>query len=465
MALPPLAGQRPYSALIEIEDIANNALERYRRMCSEQRAGRPRSQAAGRSLPGGRCEGRSALGSVAPVAIPAHTQSPVDRAVAPQTAPAYSVELESLRGLAMLLVSAFHIDLIVMARFHIPAGTIASPAIAYVRAGHTGVSLFFVLSGFLLGREFFGEIAGGEPVNRRRYAVRRALRILPLYYAVVVLASVSSATRTADVLHGAPYLLFLNAFMPSTVPLGSFSGVWWSLATEVQFYLALPAIAALLRPARRWLGVALLAAWAVAYAAFVFDGLRPPTFAGQQLLAHSLFGVAPLFLNGATAAWLHVRAGARARRWMAASVLFRYGGADLLLLAAMGSLGLLLRAIVHLGPAFDLPPHQVWHLAEGLLWAAVLVLLLDAPLRLKPVLSNRVLAGCGTISYSMYLIHVPLIAALLALARTTRLGSLTGWSWRTALVMAALTAVCFVVATATYALIERPCLALKSRLN
>jgi peptidoglycan/LPS O-acetylase OafA/YrhL len=201
-----------------------------------------------------------------------------------------------------------------------------------------------------------------------------------------------------------------------------------------------------------------------AYASFVFDGLRPSTFPSQLLVAHSLFGVAPLFLYGAAAAWLHMRAGPRFRTWTAASALGRNGGADLVLLAVLGALGLLLRHIVQIGPAFDLPPLQVWHLAEGPLWAALLLLLLDAPLRLKPVLSNRVLAGCGTISYSMYLIHVPLLAALLALARTTRLGPLEGWSWRTALVMTVLTAICFVVATATYALIERPCLARKARL-
>jgi peptidoglycan/LPS O-acetylase OafA/YrhL len=65
----------------------------------------------------------------------------------------------------------------------------------------------------------------------------------------------------------------------------------------------------------------------------------------------------------------------------------------------------------------------------------------------------------------MYLIHVPVVATLLGLARTTRPGELVGWTWPTAAIVMGLVAVCFVVATASYVLIERPCLALKRGLG
>jgi peptidoglycan/LPS O-acetylase OafA/YrhL len=278
-----------------------------------------------------------------------------------------------------------------------------------------------------------------------------------------VLAAVLSAARPANILQGVPYLLFLNAFERFAVPLGSFSGVWWTLATEVQFYLILPLIAVLLRPQLRRIGICVLAVYAVAYTTFVFDGLRPRTFPQQVLLAHSLFGEAPLFLFGAVAAWMHTRVGDRMRRVLDARSVGRYT-ADVALGLILLALGLLLRWTVQLGPIYELPPYGAWHIPEGVLWTAVLLLLLDAPLRSKPLLSNRLLAGCGVISYSMYLVHVPLIAGMLAVLRSTRLGALSGWGWDTALVVVAMTAACFAVSTATYWLVERPFLVRKARL-
>src|SRR5262247_1158122 len=117
----------------------------------------------------------------------------------------YSPELEALRGLAVALVFGFHADRFV----HFPAmelGAPASPALAFVRAGHTGVDLFFVLSAFLLSQPFLAEAAGGQRVVRRDYFVRRALRILPLYYAAVVVGTLLSATRLLELRRGIPYL-------------------------------------------------------------------------------------------------------------------------------------------------------------------------------------------------------------------------------------------------------------------
>src|SRR5262245_60933990 len=121
----------------------------------------------------------------------------------------YLPEIESLRGVAIALVVWFHADGFV----RYPGATIdepVSPLLAFLRAGHTGVDLFFVLSGFLLALPFLDEALGGTPVSVRRYFSRRALRILPLYYLAVVASTVLVATRAADLLVAVPYLLFLN---------------------------------------------------------------------------------------------------------------------------------------------------------------------------------------------------------------------------------------------------------------
>src|SRR3989442_11065883 len=107
-------------------------------------------------------------------------------------------ELESVRGIAVLLVFAFHADIFVRFPFIEPRSTLAT---AFVRAGYTGVDLFFVLSAFLLSLPFFVEAAGGKRVVVREYFVRRALRILPLYYFAVLVGTVLSASHLLDLSH------------------------------------------------------------------------------------------------------------------------------------------------------------------------------------------------------------------------------------------------------------------------
>ena len=84
----------------------------------------------------------------------------------------YLPEVESLRGIAMALVYSFHIDRFVSG--NLP--TDVSPVYAFVRAGHTGVSLFFVLSGFLLSLPFIDGVRHGRPIRPGRFYGRRALR-------------------------------------------------------------------------------------------------------------------------------------------------------------------------------------------------------------------------------------------------------------------------------------------------
>ena len=108
----------------------------------------------------------------------AYAERPVGVAIATH----YLPELESLRGLAMLLVFLFHLDSIVRGPSRPASHATVSPLLAYIQAGHSGVNLFFVLSAFLLSLPFLSQAAGGRVVSVRRYAGRRALRILPLYY-------------------------------------------------------------------------------------------------------------------------------------------------------------------------------------------------------------------------------------------------------------------------------------------
>ncbi|MGH3334139.1 MAG: acyltransferase family protein [Nocardioidaceae bacterium] len=109
-----------------------------------------------------------------------------------------------------------------------------------------GVTLFFVLSGFLLSRPFLLASARGE--NRpstRHYLWKRALRILPLYWIVVIAAFLvepdNRMTTTGDWLR---HLTLTQLYEPGLLATGLTQ--MWSLCTEVAFYLALPLLCVLL---------------------------------------------------------------------------------------------------------------------------------------------------------------------------------------------------------------------------
>ncbi|MGA2811238.1 MAG: acyltransferase [Candidatus Acidiferrum sp.] len=115
--------------------------------------------------------------------------------------------------------------------------------------GWMGVDLFFVLSGFLITRILLGSKASGHYF--RNFYVRRALRILPLYYAVLLFLFVLVPwlrPSEAQVIfaRSSPwwsYPLFLQNFLvaiPTQAP-GPL-GASWSLAIEEQFYLLWPLV-------------------------------------------------------------------------------------------------------------------------------------------------------------------------------------------------------------------------------
>src|SRR5262245_11859290 len=217
--------------------------------------------------------------------------------------------------------------------FATPAAT--SLVGAFVLAGHTGVSLFFVLSGFLLARPFLVEAAGGPHVSRRAYGTRRALRILPAYALAVVVASVDCATRPVELLRGVPYLLFLDAVPGLTTPLTPYSEVWWTLATEVQFYLALPVLAWIGRRGGWRVATVLAIAYVAAYVGAVAGAIRVGSLTDMVALFGSLFGRGPLFALGAAAAWVLPRL--ETRQWRRAWL------SDVVLIAVVVALGLLLQ--------------------------------------------------------------------------------------------------------------------------
>ncbi len=153
--------------------------------------------------------------------------------------------LDSLRGLAILLVFVYHVNL----GLDDPAWLGAKLA-KVLQLGGCGVDLFFVLSGFLITGILHD--AKGDPFYFRNFYTRRTLRIFPLYYAVLVLAFVllpmlsalgTTIYREAAYYQGWLWLYGANVLMglKSAYVFGGFNH-FWSLAVEEHFYLFWPLV-------------------------------------------------------------------------------------------------------------------------------------------------------------------------------------------------------------------------------
>jgi peptidoglycan/LPS O-acetylase OafA/YrhL len=161
---------------------------------------------------------------------------------------AHVPELDGIRGVAIAMVLMFHY-------VYVPAivapGGLAWHVLAPLRIGWTGVDLFFVLSGFLIGGILLD--ARGSSNYFKVFYVRRFYRIVPLY--VVVLGACYILTVVVERRHASQFDWMLESRLPwfsymlyvQNFWMTSFSrfgmpglGATWSLAVEEQFYMTLP---------------------------------------------------------------------------------------------------------------------------------------------------------------------------------------------------------------------------------
>ena len=109
-----------------------------------------------------------------------------------------------------------------------------------LRLAHTGVNLFFVVSGFVFAPYLFG-----RPLDLRAHAVRRFFRIYPAYVAALTVYAALKAAEGQPLRYLAEHLTFLH--VQSKEMAFYYNPPFWSLPAEVEFYLALPLLAGLAR--------------------------------------------------------------------------------------------------------------------------------------------------------------------------------------------------------------------------
>lgn len=210
--------------------------------------------------------------------------------------------LDGLRALAVLLVICGH-----WVYEWVTVAHQAAPAIArwpVFHWGWTGVDLFFVLSGFLIGKQLWGELYRTGSIDFSRFFLRRGLRIWPLYYSwIILLALVGSKFAPSW-----PDWVMLSNYVDSSYNRG------WSLSTEEQFYILMPSLLLLFRrfvPQRWWLAcvLALLATVplvrALTYESLIAQGLAPAQ-ASARMYSPLHLHCEPL-LSGLIVAWISIR--------------------------------------------------------------------------------------------------------------------------------------------------------------
>jgi peptidoglycan/LPS O-acetylase OafA/YrhL len=205
--------------------------------------------------------------------------------------------LDWLRAAAILMVLATHFA------NQFAGGTSLANALS---VGGRGVDLFFVLSGFLLGSQLFREANATGSVQVRRFWIRRWLRTLPAYYAVLLATYLQlAATGKVDLIDWR-YLLFLQNYFEHR----PFLGVTWSLCVEEHFYLAIgPAIFLAVRyPKSVWILAGLVLGLIGLHIAGFYRH-RPDYHIAET---HVLFEQC---LVGVLLAWFAVNRPARWERW------------------------------------------------------------------------------------------------------------------------------------------------------
>jgi peptidoglycan/LPS O-acetylase OafA/YrhL len=360
--------------------------------------------------------------------------------------------IEGLRAVAALSIVVFHVWASgppSERNAPVDLGATGNDAFAWLQSG---VTLFFVLSGFLLFAPFASAaLTRGSRPSVRQYFVNRGLRILPLYWVVLAFTALTVGrallTRPGD--------LLANVFLVQTYVPGLATGTdyhvlginpAWSLCVEAAFYVLLPALGLLALSASRKLRP--VQAVCVPIAIMAVAGIAAAVVAAHvhsTLYNHSLPVHAAWFAVGMTVALVWAAAPERtplAERWPR-----RLAVVAIAAIAAI-SLKLWTSGVLTFEEA-----QTVTALACGLLLA--LVVLAPKGSRLLRMLEARPAFAAGLASYGIFLWHEP----LLRLLRTQGL-TLDG---RTGLLVNSVTVIVLTVAISllTYRLVERPCLALK----
>jgi peptidoglycan/LPS O-acetylase OafA/YrhL len=201
-------------------------------------------------------------------------------------------EVDSLRAIAALAVLGTHAAIFAGAAY--PGSAVGR----YTERLEVGLTIFFVISGFLLYRPFVAaRVDGDQAQGVGGYAWRRFLRIAPAYWAALTVSAIVLSKHEVFTSKGIPaYYLMAQSYDGETLPGGLTQA--WTLTVEVAFYAFLPLWAWFMRhvPGRSLraevAGLLALFAASTVYKAVVLSGM-----AAHQIVVTPLLIALPAYLD------------------------------------------------------------------------------------------------------------------------------------------------------------------------
>ncbi len=329
------------------------------------------------------------------------TPTPAITGLSEPPAPKRIPELDGLRGAAIVAVWLGHY-------FTIPGGGIFYELNGYwLRLGWTGVDLFFVLSGFLIGGILLD--VRDSPRYFRTFYARRFFRIIPVYYAWILAyilmitlgrsflqahaLMIPSQESGGMILTHVFFLQNIRSFFFSPISMAWFA-ITWSLAVEEQFYLVAPLLVRFL--SKR--SLALVLGGVIAAAPILRLLVHRYVNAGHWLAYRMMPCRADTLAMGMLAAMLW--RSPSARRWLQAHALVMYG------LFAVLLMGVQRIWRWHSDPNY-LITQVVGYSWIALFFTVTLLLAISQPWWPIAYLSRfRLLRELGGVSYCIYIIHL-----------------------------------------------------------
>lgn len=323
--------------------------------------------------------------------------------------------LEGWRGLASWLVVYTHY------------WAFGGGDLPFLRFAFTGVDLFFVISGFVFGPYLFG-----QALNLKAFALRRFFRIYPAYVLALALYVWLKHSEGKELLYVWQHLGF--AHLQSSEMAFYYNPPFWSLPSEVEFYLCLPLMAFLTRR-YRWGFAGLFASALLLRLAIGWESDRVtqnPAFVWM----HHLPGMGLEFLLGAAAWRFSTKPGLAhepAIRLRQSYVIFGLGAAGWLALAnAFGVLG-------------DAGIDLTWARGQtGWLAAGCFAMMVAGSVHFSAhhltvrSWTARSSIWAGRLSYGVYLFHIAALRLLEPYRTTLDQWPLMGWHGTAALLTLAI---------------------------
>ncbi|HXT27286.1 MAG TPA: acyltransferase [Candidatus Eisenbacteria bacterium] len=336
------------------------------------------------------------------------------------------IELDGLRGFALVMILAFHA---VSQEGEYPAGTFLAYLQRSVAMGWTALDLFFILSGFLIGGILMD--ARDSPSYFKTFYARRFFRIVPVYFAWVLLYVLLVTFAADEVVKFSntglrpplnfsvwSHFLFLqNSF---NLRLYGLSGAWfghlWSLAVEEQFYLVAPLVVRLIPPRHlKWIlgTIVLLAILARIYFRFI---LHVPV---TSITTRTVCRMDALAVGVLAAILVRSETG---RRWLDRHL------RELRFLLVALAVGVVMFFLFSYG-SINRGMQSIGFTWMAAFYAVVLLLAVQNRVGwLARFLRNPLLLELGSVSYCVYLIHLVVNVSLhaLLLRQPPRISTLSG---------------------------------------